>query len=918
MPIPAPTSTELLNPGFESGVITGWTTAQFGGSGTASVDNVRSYAGSYSAKWHGASGTGHSGGVECLWTNDARGTVAPGQMVSGSVRIALDDTSSSQNQGEARLIWYNAAGAVLDYDSGLLIHGDDSTFRLSSVEAAAPASAAFVAFAVWTTGNSSGGVRFDAATWDYVYNQSAELIAPTNGDSFVPGEVVPLKVTILGDTPEARSVTYKAGATVIGTTAIEPFDFNTDDLAAGTYSITAEVTFADNTYIVTSAHTITIADIVIPPTTREYKASNAYSYLIAKNFAGLSSTVPAIAKIKGVEIVLDYNIIAMIRSKDVDITDPLASTIGVAFDITDGANIEATLMSTSGAGFEVDAPPVVKHVDLERADFTITEQGTSEGKRWSVLDSGPLSVTMGSSTELFGFTDISAPDFIARALGFRFLPVLLAKPSYADSGDACFRFLINKLRVRVYFDAGSADYYFASADKTKVMKGTLVASTITTGDLETGDATGELQLKPTLELIDGTQTWMGDDWTIHAGYPPTDANQIGTVAAREADDGIGMSYNGLPSAGAIVDNRSRYEFITANFFAVNTLDSIYGAHGLPRAFAYNGDIFYKIYTQPEASKDQPRHLAYHHGHLALGFDDGRVDISVIGQPYNYDGALGASEWAIGDKVTGLLPLSGTILGVFGSKSIWGISGTTVDNFATQVIAPNIGAIEYTVTDMGYPVYANAYGVYTLSQTQQYGDYLGSPMSQDISPWLRPRLVRKYTSDKEVVVAWPVRSKNQYRLAFSDGYVMSMTLNAGQQSAPTFSFQKYSLYSLSDTVLGTNTTSVAIPDNDLAGVDSTITVSGHSGVTATLVTVPVSITHTYDGDLSISLSSPDGQTVVVQADDTNNDAVNINQTFSVTFPSPATLDGVWTLNVADHAAIDTGTLNNWSLSTIIIS
>lgn len=167
-----------------------------------------------------------------------------------------------------------------------------------------------------------------------------------------------------------------------------------------------------------------------------------------------------------------------------------------------------------------------------------------------------------------------------------------------------------------------------------------------------------------------------------------------------------------------------------------------------------------------------------------------MDISVVGEPFNFNGVDGASSWGIGDGVTGLLTLSGTILGIFGSNSVTGLSGTTVDNFATQTISAKMGAVEYTIADMGYPVYANSYGIYTLSQVQQYGDYMGTPLSQDISPWLRPRLVRKETSAKEVVAAWPVRSKNQYRLAFADGYVLTMTVNNGQQSAPTFSQQKY--------------------------------------------------------------------------------------------------------------------------------
>jgi hypothetical protein len=594
-----------------------------------------------------------------------------------------------------------------------------------------------------------------------------------------------------------ESVTYLDGVTEIATTSDEPFTYNTTSLAVGSHTITAELELSDGTTFTTNAATITVSATPIEPTTREFKASNSYSYLVAKNFSGVASAIPSTALITAVEVLLDYKLEVLVRSKDLDVEDPLGANPNVVFDITNDSAVEAVLMTDADGDYTIVGSGMTTNIPLLRSDFDLVEEGTSEGKRWTVLETPVSSIVLGSDTDLFSLAPIATADFLTRSLGIRYFPNMAAKPSYADSGDACIRFKIDKLRLRVYFDAGSAEYYFASPDKTDVIKGVLVASNVTDGNLETADAVGVLQLQPELEVIDGTQTWIGDDWTIHAAYPVTDANQIGTVAAREQDDDIGMSYNGLPSAATVVENRSRYEFITANFFAVRSLDSIYGAHGLPRAFAYNGDFFYKIYTQPDADKDEPRHVAYHHGHLALGFDDGRVDFSVIGQPYNFDGAMGASEWSIGDKVVGLLPLSGTILGIFGSKSIWGLTGTTVDNFATQVITPNIGAIEYTVTDIGFPVYANAYGIYTLEQTQKYGDYLGTPLSQDISPWLRPRLIRAEVSDKEVVVAWPVRSKNQYRLAFSDGYVLSMTLNAGQQSAPTFSFQQYTIYDESD-------------------------------------------------------------------------------------------------------------------------
>lgn len=797
MPVPAPTNPDILNPGFETGNTTDWTITHIGGTGFPSASVERPYSGSYSALWTGAAGSGHAGGVEGLWMNGAEGTVSSGDSVQAQVQIALKDTGSSQNRAEIRLYWYDASHVQIgSHVAGNLIRGNNSSYRVSTVSATAPSGAQYVKAAVWTTANASGGVLFDDLTWTYRYNQAVTLLSPADGSEYAVGANVPFMVSIDGTTPTPVSVTYKRDATTIGSTSTSPYDFNSSTIPAGVYDITAVVLFSDNSEITSAINELTVTATPTPPTTREYKASNAYTHLIAENFAKLSSNMPSVALVTAVEVIIDYDLQVLTRAKDFD-TEAAASNANTVFDIVDSCTVEAILLTKDEEEYAPNGNPIRASIPLIRSDFDITESGLSEDKKWVIFDlTAATDVTIGSDTAFFGLDPIAANDFIQRSLGVRFYPTLGTKPEYADDGDACIRFFMNKLRLRVYFDAGSSEYYFASQDKTQVIKGNLVHSYVETGDLRNGDAQGTLQLNSELEVMDGTQTWIGDDWTIHAAYPPTDANQIGTVAERTEADGIGMSYNGLPTAQNVVDNRSRYVFITANFFGDEALDSIYGAHGLPRAFAYNGDFFYKIYTQPDEDKDSPRHVAYHHGHLALGYSEGRVDISVVGKPYSFDGVLGASSWSIGDKVTGLLPLSGTILGMFGSKSIWGLSGTTLDNFATQVIAPNMGAIEYTVTDIGEPAYANAYGIYTLSQTQRYGDYLGSPMSQDVSPWLRPRLVRKNTSDKEIVVAWPVRSKNQYRLAFADGYVLSMTLN-GQQAIPTFSKQKYFIYTVDD-------------------------------------------------------------------------------------------------------------------------
>src|SRR5262245_8428076 len=102
---------------------------------------------------------------------------------------------------------------------------------------------------------------------------------------------------------------------------------------------------------------------------------------------------------------------------------------------------------------------------------------------------------------------------------------------------------------------------------------------------------------------------------------------------------------------------------------------------------------------------------------------------------------------------------------------------------------------------------------------------------------------------------------------------------------------------------------AIPDNDPTGVSSAISVSDAGALTD--VSVTVDITHTYRGDLRVTLDH--GGTSVVLVDGVGGSADDIKQTFSVAGLVGAELGGSWTLKVVDTAAQDTGTLNSWKLS-----
>jgi hypothetical protein len=274
----------------------------------------------------------------------------------------------------------------------------------------------------------------------------------------------------------------------------------------------------------------------------------------------------------------------------------------------------------------------------------------------------------------------------------------------------------------------------------------------------------------------------------------TTADDLYTDAAatiKIADVTARMTLTALPGLPSLKENASRYEFISANFYASEGLDAIYGVNGAGRAFKYRNGILTFIYTQADADLDKPRHVENHALHLALGFAEGSVQLSVVGDPTNFDGFLGASEIGVGDRVTGLMALPGSTLGIFCEQSIWSLVGSTIDAFDKQVISPKTGCIEYTLVNCGQPLFCNNTGISTLDTSANYGDFLGTKLSKRISSWLIPRLRRGNTitiNRAGIACAIPIRTKNQYRLFFNDGSILTLTLR--EEGGPAFTFQRY--------------------------------------------------------------------------------------------------------------------------------
>lgn len=439
---------------------------------------------------------------------------------------------------------------------------------------------------------------------------------------------------------------------------------------------------------------------------------------------------------------------------------------------------------------------VLRGVVVTRAaDATHTEVGrlivdSSSGGSWDEDTndtdtlSGAVSVASGVVYHQTGYrsgmTSTAAGVWIAQRPGFLNFTKAFAEPGWFQltrsyTATVTLTTATDEFNTRAKgYSAEEAAYWVDDGVDTRQI--TMLDYTILSGTFAAGNAVVRIQFSGNVDLT--------TDFTLYTNETLTDP--VADVTTR-------MSLNYLPGYPDLNEQSSRYLMKSLNFYASEDQEAIYGVNGAGRAFIIHDDgAISHIYTQEDDDLDKPRHLENHAMHLALGFRPGSVQLSVVGEPANFSGLLGATEIGIGDRVTGLMTLAGSTLGVFCEKSIHSIVGSTVDAFDKQVIAPKTGCIEYTLADCGSPVFADSRGITTLETSASYGDFAAGRISGLISSWLVPRL-RKGTiginNYAGVACALPVREKNQYRLFFNDGQILTLTLRPGN-TGPGFTWQQY--------------------------------------------------------------------------------------------------------------------------------
>ena len=366
-----------------------------------------------------------------------------------------------------------------------------------------------------------------------------------------------------------------------------------------------------------------------------------------------------------------------------------------------------------------------------------------------------------------------------------------------DFNDGLWQFRLSGQYNATGTSSVTIDHIFATVRYTELPGSTLYL----------WDGSADIGTIKTLSAVVESGAWADGD---AAGFLTLEAWDILAVPAgtelRTAAGGLGLLIGvtnsgvvpvALPGSNLLNAEGSKYQFISHNFYATEDRNAIYGCSGAGKAFLYEPRTSrLGFITTGVGDEDKPRHVAHHLSRLALGYSWGEVYVSAPGEPDNFDGTDFAATFAFGDRITGMVPTVGDATAIFtesNTQMLVGANGDDSNPPRQQMVNARVGAIEYTCQSSGNrPIFASFRGIETLETTEQFGEFYSTRLTYPISPWLLPRLRTAgglSAANKSVVNSVVVRNKNQYRLFFADGYVMTLTL-VGEQAEPQNTIQFY--------------------------------------------------------------------------------------------------------------------------------
>lgn len=218
----------------------------------------------------------------------------------------------------------------------------------------------------------------------------------------------------------------------------------------------------------------------------------------------------------------------------------------------------------------------------------------------------------------------------------------------------------------------------------------------------------------------------------------------------------------------------RVETTSSSFGGYSDVPSLFGADGVNPGFElYEDDTFVWVYTG--TVPDVPKHVAVHKNHLFFTFGSSLLS-SAIGMPHNWDVANGASEISMNDPITQLLIQPGDqstgAMAVYTRNDTFVLYGTSSADWSLVPYNIGTGAFDYTGQNLNQSFVLDDRGVINLATSLNFGNFDTAALTLNIRPFIQQR--------RNLAVGSCVnREKAQYRVFFSDGYGLYMTMSNGK-------------------------------------------------------------------------------------------------------------------------------------------
>jgi len=213
----------------------------------------------------------------------------------------------------------------------------------------------------------------------------------------------------------------------------------------------------------------------------------------------------------------------------------------------------------------------------------------------------------------------------------------------------------------------------------------------------------------------------------------------------------------------------KFEFVKGNFFGQLISRRIFGCDNTNKCFEFDGTVLAPITTG--LVPDAPAHIAWHKEFLMVS-EAASVSYCGSGTPYKWSAIDGGGEIATGDTVTGMITLPGSqttaTLGIWleaNTSFLYGVDPTTF-NYVT--FNTGQGARSFSVQNLSDTFVFDDLGVVQLKTTLNYGNFLPATLTKTILPFILAERTKVIASTLE-------RAKSQYRVFFSDGFGLWLTV-----------------------------------------------------------------------------------------------------------------------------------------------